>query len=394
MSKLPDNVAIRVENIHKDFHLPHNNEDSIKHKIITAFEKKDKEIDTLHALRGISFDIKKGEFFGILGRNGSGKSTLLKIISEIYMPTKGRVQYKGSMVAFIELGVGFNPQLTGRENVYLNAALLGFSRKEIDGFYDEVVAFAELEDHMEQKLKNYSSGMKVRLAFAVAIQAHADILVLDEVLAVGDADFQRKCYNYFKELKNEQKTIILVSHSMGLIREYCDKAILIEEGRVAHEGNADNIADQYLKLFNRPSGNTLKETKNRWGDQRVYIDTFKVRISAEDLVISTQLRSKAESVNEVKFGFRIKDAQGKVVAGANNLNVRGAKKMQFKAHETKKLVFTLPNILGNGTYTFSATVNLPDGTTVCDSWEDITSVSHSKDQVFYPILCPATLTIT
>jgi ABC-2 type transport system ATP-binding protein len=394
MSKLPNDVAIRVENIHKDFHLPHHHEDSIKHKIITVLEKKDKEIDTQHALRGVTFDIKKGEFFGILGRNGSGKSTLLKIISEIYVPTKGKVQHQGSMVAFIELGVGFNSQLTGRENVYLNAALLGFSRKEIDAFYDDVVAFAELEDHMEQKLKNYSSGMKVRLAFAVAIQAHADILILDEVLAVGDADFQRKCYNYFKQLKSEHKTIILVSHSMGLIREYCDRAILIEDGHIAHEGSADEIADQYLKLFNKPNGEVGEKSAKRWGDRRVYIDTFKVRISAEELRVSSQLKSKAESVNEVKFGFRIKDAQGKVIAGANNLNVQGAKKMQFETHETKKLVFTLPNILGNGTYTFSATVNLSDGTTVCDSWEDITSVSHTKDQVFYPILCPATLTIT
>jgi ABC-2 type transport system ATP-binding protein len=239
MAKLPDDVAIRVENIHKDFHLPHNNEDSIKHRMITLFEKKDQDIDTLHALKGVSFDIKKGEFFGILGRNGSGKSTLLKLISQIYQPTRGRVRHRGRLVAFIELGVGFNPQLTGRENVYLNGALLGFSRSEIDAMYDDIVSFAELGNFMEQKLKNYSSGMKVRLAFSVAIRADADILILDEVLAVGDADFQRKCYNYFKELKEREKTVVLVTHGMGAVREFCDKAILIVDGVIAHTGTAD-----------------------------------------------------------------------------------------------------------------------------------------------------------
>ncbi len=393
MAKLPNDVAIRVENIHKDFHLPHNNEDSIKHKVITAFQKKDKEVDTQHALRGITFDIKKGEFFGILGRNGSGKSTLLKIISEIYQPTKGKVQHRGSLVAFIELGVGFNPQLTGRENVYLNAALLGFSRKQIDAFYDEVVEFAELEAFMEQKLKNYSSGMKVRLAFAVAIQAHADILVLDEVLAVGDADFQRKCYNYFKELKNDQKTIIFVSHSMGLVKEYCDKAILIEDGKITHQGTAEDVANEYLKLFNRPAKEIIGATDNRWGDQRVKIDTFKVDHKPDAITVKVVLTADGKGLGNVKFGFRIKDAQGKIVAGLNNLNVDGSQKLSFAPNEKKTLIFSMPNILGNDTYSFSATVNLPDGATTCDSWENIISISNTKDQVFYPIVYPARLEI-
>lgn len=392
MAKLPDDVAIRVENVHKDFHLPHHNEDSIKSKIITAFEKKDKEIDTLHALRGISFDIKKGEFFGILGRNGSGKSTLLKIISEIYQPTKGKVYRRGSLVAFIELGVGFNPQLSGRENVYLNAALLGFSRKEIDGFYDEVVAFAELQDHMEQKLKNYSSGMKVRLAFAVAIQAHADILVLDEVLAVGDADFQRKCYNYFKELKDERKTIIFVSHSMSLVKEYCDKAILIEDGKVAHEGEADDIANDYLKLFNK-SATGKQLSGKRWGDQSVTIENFEVTHKEDELQIRVELHAQDTQRDNVKFGFRIKDAEGRIVAGANNLNVTGGKKLSFAPHETKSLIYKLPNILGNGTYRFNATVNLSDGATTCDSWDDAAVISNTRDQAFYPVVYPGELVI-
>jgi ABC-2 type transport system ATP-binding protein len=391
MAKLPDDVAIRVENIHKDFHLPHNNEDSIKHRMITLFEKKDQDIDTLHALKGVSFDIKKGEFFGILGRNGSGKSTLLKLISQIYQPTRGRVRHRGRLVAFIELGVGFNPQLTGRENVYLNGALLGFSRSEIDAMYDDIVSFAELENFMEQKLKNYSSGMKVRLAFSVAIRADADILILDEVLAVGDADFQRKCYNYFKELKEREKTVVLVTHGMGAVREYCDKAILIEDGVIAHAGTADEIADEYLKMFNKSASGGAES--NRWGDGSVRMHDFKFKLTKTAAELSVKLIAGDNPMNDVKFGFRIKDEQGKVIAGANNLNVVGAEKMSFAAGEQKVLHFSMPNILGNGTYSLSATVNLSDGTTTCDSWDNIETLTNTNDQAFYPLVFPATLSI-
>jgi len=181
MSEKSD-IVLSVKDVTKDFYLPHEKQNSIKSAVVNLFKPRNKEADTQHALRGISFDIKEGEFFGILGRNGSGKSTTLKMISEIYQPTTGTVTHKGKLVPFIELGVGFNPELTGRENVYLNGALLGFSEKEIDARYDEIVAFAELENFMDQKLKNYSSGMQVRLAFAVATHAEADILVVDEVL--------------------------------------------------------------------------------------------------------------------------------------------------------------------------------------------------------------------
>ena len=249
MSKKP-NVAIRVSNVSKDFLLPHEKTTSIKSGIVQAFKKKDKGIDIQHALRDISFEIKDGEFFGILGRNGSGKSTLLKILAEIYQPTSGSVEVNGKLVPFIELGVGFNPELTGRENVYLNGALLGFSKKEIDARYEDIVDFAELRDFMDQKLKNYSSGMQVRLAFSVATRAEADILLVDEVLAVGDVDFQRKCFNYFKSLKVQGKTVVFVSHDMKAVRDYCDRAILIEESKIVFEGTAEKVADEYLKQFN------------------------------------------------------------------------------------------------------------------------------------------------
>ncbi|HEK9819749.1 TPA: ABC transporter ATP-binding protein, partial [Streptococcus equi subsp. equi] len=191
------------------------------------------------------FDVYKGDFFGIVGRNGSGKSTLLKIISQIYVPEKGQVTVEGKMVSFIELGVGFNPELTGRENVYMNGAMLGFTTEEVDDMYDDIVDFAELHDFMNQKLKNYSSGMQVRLAFSVAIKAQGDVLILDEVLAVGDEAFQRKCNDYFMERKESGKTTILVTHDMGAVKKYCNRAVLIENGLVKAYGEPFDVANQY-----------------------------------------------------------------------------------------------------------------------------------------------------
>lgn len=244
-----NNIAVSIKNVKKYFKLPHEKEDSLKFKVINVFKKKNKGHDEYKALNGIDIDIKRGEFIGILGRNGAGKSTLLKIIAEIYQPTGGSVSVHGKLVPFIELGVGFNPNLSGRDNVYLNGAMLGFTRGEIDEMYDSIVDFAELRDFMDQKLKNYSSGMQVRLAFSVAIKADADILLLDEVLAVGDASFQRKCYDYFDSLKENRKTIIFVTHNMGAVRQYCTRAVLIEKGKVAVDGSPDEVADAYDNLF-------------------------------------------------------------------------------------------------------------------------------------------------
>lgn len=241
--------AVEVHNIKKSFYLPNYKNNSIKRAITQVFKKREKGGNMFNALNGVTFNVEKGDFFGILGRNGSGKSTLLKIISEIYQPTSGTVKHDGKVVSFIELGVGFKPELTGRENVFLNGALLGFSKKEIMGMYDDIVGFAELEKFMDQRLKNYSSGMKVRLAFSLAIRAQADILILDEVLAVGDAAFKKKCNEYFKTLKDNKKTVILVTHSMSAVRDFCNKAIIIEKGKVQFEGPAEEAAKKYLELF-------------------------------------------------------------------------------------------------------------------------------------------------
>jgi len=240
---MSERAVISVQNVSKSFRLPHERFTGIKQALINY--RFGKRYEEQHVLRDISFDIKQGEFFGIVGRNGSGKSTLLKVLAQIYTTEKGGVEINGSLTPFIELGVGFNPELTGRENVYLNGALLGFDRKQVDGMYTEIVDFAELHEFMDQKLKNYSSGMQVRLAFSVAIRAKTDILLIDEVLAVGDAAFQQKCYKYFEELKRNNTTVVLVTHDMAAVRRFCTRAIMIEGGKIVSEGSPSVVASSY-----------------------------------------------------------------------------------------------------------------------------------------------------
>jgi ABC-2 type transport system ATP-binding protein len=241
-------LAIKVKNLHKSFKLPTEQAFGLKQAFFNRL-RGIKGYKEQKVLKGIDFEVKKGEFLGIVGRNGSGKSTLLKILAGIYYPEKGEITINGTLVPFIELGVGFNPELTGRENVYMNGALLGFSNEEMDKMYDDIWDFAELKDFQDQKLKNYSSGMQVRLAFSIAIRAKGDILLLDEVLAVGDAAFQQKCSDYFNSLKDRNQTVILVTHSMENVRKFCTRAILIDNGLIVKEGDPNKIADAYTKLW-------------------------------------------------------------------------------------------------------------------------------------------------
>lgn len=239
-------IAISVEHVSKVFNLPHERTTSIKGAVVN-FWRRDRSIERLNALSDVSFKVEKGDFFGIVGRNGSGKSTLLKLIAGIYSPTSGNIQVNGKLTPFIELGVGFSPELTGRENVFLNGSLLGFSRKQMEAMYEEIVSFAELERFMDQKLKNYSSGMQVRLAFSIAIRARSAILLLDEVLAVGDEAFQRKCFDYFESLKRNKQTVVIVTHDMAAVERFCNKAIFIEDGLLKLSGAPHEVAAAYSR---------------------------------------------------------------------------------------------------------------------------------------------------
>lgn len=238
-------VAISVKNIHKNFILSQHKHTSLKQAAVNIVQKNN--ITTQKVLDGVSFDIHKGDFFGIVGRNGSGKSTLLKLIAGVYSPTSGSVELNGGLTPFIELGVGFNPELSGRDNVFLNGALLGYTRKQMEAMYDDIVDFAEIEEHMDKKLKNYSSGMQVRLAFSIAIKAKNDILIFDEVLAVGDEAFQRKCMAVFREYKKNKQTVVLVTHSMENVTMLCNRALMLEDGKIVTIGDVKKVAGAYQK---------------------------------------------------------------------------------------------------------------------------------------------------
>ncbi|WP_049474776.1 ABC transporter ATP-binding protein [Streptococcus parasanguinis] len=289
-------IAVKVDHVSKFFKLPTESTLSLRTALVNRF-KGIKGYKEQHVLKDISFEVEQGDFFGIVGRNGSGKSTLLKIISQIYVPEKGKVIVNGKMVSFIELGVGFNPELTGRENVYMNGAMLGFTTAEVDAMYDEIVEFAELEEFMNQKLKNYSSGMQVRLAFSVAIKAQGDVLILDEVLAVGDEAFQRKCNDYFMERKKSGKTTILVTHDMGAVKKYCNKAVLIENGFTKVIGNPDDVANQYS------FDNATQSVNDSVQDQEIIETNAKI---IEDFTVNLLSSNQVTPKDEIIFEFSFK----------------------------------------------------------------------------------------
>ena len=236
-------AAIEVTGVSKSFRIPHEQRTYFKEYFLHPFRRTSYERND--ALDGVSFTIERGEFFGIFGPNGSGKSTLLRILAGIYVPDAGRVRITGRLSPFIELGVGFNFELNARDNIRVNCALAGLTTNEVAARFDEILAFAELERFVDQKLKNYSSGMLMRLAYSIAIQIPFDILLLDEVLAVGDRSFQEKCFATFDDFKRDGKTVILVTHDLPLLSRFADRVLLLEHGVVRGVGPFDELVDAY-----------------------------------------------------------------------------------------------------------------------------------------------------
>ncbi|MGB4762513.1 MAG: ABC transporter ATP-binding protein [Candidatus Saccharimonas sp.] len=348
---MDSNIAVSVKNVSKEFRLPYDSQNSLKGRVIN-FKKRGFKIQK--ALKDISFEVKEGEFLGIVGRNGSGKSTLLKLIAGIYSPTRGTIKVQGRLTPFIELGVGFSPELSGRDNVYLNGALLGFSRSAMDAMYEEIVAFAELEEFMDQKLKNYSSGMQVRLAFSIAIKVSTDVLVLDEVLAVGDAAFQQKCFDYFMNLKKQKKTVILVTHDMGAVRQYCDRAIMVENGVIAEQGSPERVALAYQQLF-------IKEIETqhakdnvdgeRWGTGEIRVLETKTIVKKDFVTIDTKYQANVAVENPV-FGLSIYSPADIGLIDANTFQVEKRTGKIAKGQKVD-LTWEIPNIFVKGRYRVS-----------------------------------------
>lgn len=340
-------LAIKVENLSKTFRIPHEKITTIRGAFVNAFHSKGYE--EFNALDDISFEVKKGEFFGIIGRNGSGKSTLLKILAGVYKADKGKVHVDGLISPFLELGIGFQPELSGRDNIYLNATVLGLMKKQIDEKFDEIVDFSELRRFIDQKIKNYSSGMQVRLAFSVAVHANRDILLMDEVLAVGDVNFQGKCLEEFNKYRGQGKTVILVTHDIETVSQYCDRAMLLQEGKVISLGNPSMVTGEYRhsnqqleakRLFaeNKESEKTetpaQEERKLSFGDSTFRMGSKQAEIieykifdhnNEETLSLKSGERFKIvlkvrfnDDVRKPMFGFMFQDRPGGIFFGIHS----------------------------------------------------------------------------
>lgn len=385
--------SITILHLNKSFVLPHEKHSGIKQATLGLFKGR-RGFEKQVVLKDISFEIKRGDFFGIIGRNGSGKSTLLKLLAGIYTPDSGLVQINGSLTPFIELGVGFNPELTGRENVYLNGALLGFSRGEMEKMYDDIVDFAELEKFMDQKLKNYSSGMQVRLAFSIAIRAKSDILLLDEVLAVGDTVFQKKCYDYFKLLKKQKKTVVFVSHDVGALQEYCNKGILIEKGVKKTEGDITKVINEYIKLISKEEARTVeKENEKNKSDHMGVGEALinKARSLNEASKKTSIFNSRDKNLHiEVEFqffkkiekpiyGITIFDAAGQRIFASNTMWQRVPVKSVDKNTKVK-VTWIVPNIFNNSTFTVTPAIAEKGGTIIQDQVDEMAKFRVRKSK--------------
>jgi lipopolysaccharide transport system ATP-binding protein len=326
--------VVQVSNLNKRFRLPLDKSTTLKYRV-THWRSTSRYRD-LNALRNVSFDIPEGQFLGIAGPNGCGKSTLLKILCRIYEATSGSAVVNGEFSAFLELGVGFNPELTARENIFLGGAVLGLTRAQLRDKIDEVLAFAELEDFAEQKLKNFSSGMQVRLAFTVSILARTDLLIMDEVLAVGDASFQEKCFDTFNAYKREGKTIVLVSHDLGSLEEYCDRVLLFNHGQVIADGPAAEVTSAYHRMIAEHSMATALERSTvsvlrdaTQPDARA-VEIMSVGLldangqpargfgSGDPMTLTIQLLAHRD-VGDFVCGMAIRRTDGLLVAGTNTL---------------------------------------------------------------------------
>jgi lipopolysaccharide transport system ATP-binding protein len=324
-------TAITVDHLTKRFRIPLDRSTTLKYRI--AHLRSASRYRDLLAVDDVSFEVPEGQFVGIIGANGSGKSTLLKILSRIYRPTRGSVHLEGRVSPFLELGVGFNPELTARENVFVNGAILGLSRAELERRMDGILAFSELEDFADQKLKNYSSGMQVRLAFTVAIQAEASIFLMDEVLAVGDARFQAKCFDVFAQYRRNGKTVVLVTHDLSAVDFHCDRALLFEHGVLAADGPATQVTALYRRRVSEAQDEEAGgergdagDQPDRWGNGAVRFRSVRLLdghghdrtsfVTDDAMTLAFELEAR-DRVDDLVVGIALHRADGNIVGGTN-----------------------------------------------------------------------------
>ncbi|MBQ6845378.1 MAG: ABC transporter ATP-binding protein [Agathobacter sp.] len=374
--------AIRVKNVTKMYKLYNRHRD----RLIDAFGlSRGKNYREHYALKNVNFDIKKGETIGIIGTNGSGKSTILKIITGVLYPTEGEVEINGRISALLELGAGFNMEYTGIENIYLNGTMCGFSKEEIDNRLQDILDFADIGDFVHQPVKSYSSGMFVRLAFAVAINIDPEILIVDEALSVGDVFFQNKCYHKFEEFKQQGKTILFVSHDLGSINKYCDRVVLLNKGDVLAEGEPSVMIDLYKQVLVNQLGDNNKVDKNtdssvqkntelwrdhysrnpdcqEYGDQLVEIQDFAI-LDENDMYTSSLVKGRPFKLKvKLKVNapitavpiatYTIRDIKGTTITGTNTMYER-AELGELNPGDTKTITFSQEMNLQGGEYLLS-----------------------------------------
>jgi len=380
----PSPPAVIVDAVHKRFRSPKERVHTLKERALHPLRRL--QYDEFVALDDVTFDVGRGEFFGIVGRNGSGKSTLLKCLAGIYATSAGEIRMAGRPSTFIELGVGFNPDLAARDNIVMNAIMLGLSPREARARVEGVLAFAELEEFVDLKLKNYSSGMHVRLAFAVMIQVDADILLIDEVLAVGDASFQQKCFDVFNRLRDEGKTILFVTHDMGAVERFCHRAMLLERGRIVTIGRPHEVAARYLELnFARQAGRRSDgmESPERAGDGHARVLEMWVEDPQGQRKNVVLQGDRCVFTARVRF-YRTVDDPSFAVSWVNefhqnhfvvNTAVQSERTGRFRAGEEALVRVSFDNVLGAGRYELSVLLaHRGSGTDIIDRWERQVSV--------------------
>lgn len=350
-------VVIEASGLRKSFQIPTHRITSFKERAVHPFRAV--EYRTLEALRDVSFTVGSGEFFGIVGRNGSGKSTLLKVLASVYRADAGVVRMAGRLAPFIELGVGFNPDLAARENVTLNGVMMGLTRREARKRLDAVLDFAELREFADLKLKNYSSGMSVRLAFSVMLESDADIMLIDEVLAVGDAGFQQKCMDAFADMRGAGRTMVLVTHDMSTIQKFCHRAILLDNGRIAYLGEPEEVGRRYLQLNFAAAGEGAAPA-GASPDMHARVveswleDAGGGRVEAVEVGSPVRLNAVIEARDELRnptFGLHCSNEAGVHVFGFNRtLTVGAGEQATVPAGGRVRLSGTIKNALAPGRY--------------------------------------------
>jgi lipopolysaccharide transport system ATP-binding protein len=348
-------IAIRVEELSKKYSIGKQKDGSLRGSLGNLFSSKNSNSQDFWALKDVSFDIQKGDVVGIIGKNGAGKSTLLKILSQITKPSKGRVEINGRIASLLEVGTGFHPELTGRENIYLNGTILGMTRKEVKAKFDEIVEFSGVEKFIDTPVKHYSSGMYVRLAFAVAAHLEPEILIIDEVLAVGDAEFQKKCLGKMQDVANHGRTVLFVSHDMGAVSSLCNFGIYLKDGYVATTGTMQNVINAYIMENRQLSGYSVSKPENEFYIQKIEIcdthgNTQSIFEYKSKIIIQTFFRFN-HTIPNLALGLTLYDNKTNPVFTAN---------VELGSQTSTLLIGEIPeNTLPPGFYSIGAVLHVP-----------------------------------